>query len=132
IFGGLDADSPEVRAAWDEMTANLGALQNSFAAGQGPAEPMALEPATRLQISKRYVVRYSEQVDAEGEPRVTVYLGERQITDSGAGAEFLRGVIEHAEFAAEEARYWSGEPYDWDVVCGYLESLMGQGLLAKR
>ena len=118
ILAGLSADSPEVRAAWDEMTANLGALQNSFAAGQRPAEPVALEPGTRLQISKRYVVRYAEQVDADGEPRVTVYLGERQIADSGAGAEFLRHVVDRGEFTADEARYWSGGPYDWDVVRG--------------
>jgi hypothetical protein len=38
ILSGRDADSPEVRAAWDEMTANMGAMQKSFAASQRPLE----------------------------------------------------------------------------------------------
>jgi hypothetical protein len=38
-------------------------------------------------------------------------------------------MLEHGEFAAEEARYWSGAAYDWDVVQGYLEGLVRQGLL---
>lgn len=129
ILSGLDADSPEVRAAWDEMTANMGVMQNSFAASHRAVDAAGLEPGRRLKLNRRYVVRYAERTDAEGEPRVTVYLGEEQITDSGAGAELLRNVVERAEFTAEEARYWSGDAYDWDVVRGYLESLVQQGLL---
>jgi hypothetical protein len=129
ILSGLDADSPEVRAAWDEMTANMGAMQNSFAASQRPLEAPQIEPDRGLKINRRYPVRYSERIDRDGEPRVTVYLGEEQITDVGAGAEFLRNVVEHAEFTGDEARHWTGDEYDWDVVRGYLDSLVQQGLL---
>ena len=111
------------------MTANLGAMQNSFAASQNPNEVEPIEPECRLKINDRYPVRYSERIDPDGEPRVTVYLGEEQITDSGAGAGFLKNVVERAPFAAEEARHWSVDSYDWDVVRGYLENLVQQGLL---
>ena len=111
------------------MTANMGVLQNSFAASQRPVEAAWIEPGSRLEINSRYPVRYTKRIDPDGEPRVTVYLGEEQIADSGAGAEFLLNVVERAEFTAEEARHWSGDAYDWDVVRGYLESLVQQGLL---
>jgi hypothetical protein len=62
--------------------------------------------------------------------RMTVYRGDQQVTDSGAGAELLREILQRGEFTADEARYWSGDAFDWDVVCGYLEGLMQQGLLA--
>ena len=124
----LHAESPEVQAAWDEMTANLGALQNSFAARQHPGAT-ALDAAARLRVNPLYPVRYGERMDADGELRVTVYLGEDLITDTGAGAEFLREVVARGSFTAEEACYWSGEPYDWDVVRSYLASLVEQRLL---
>ncbi len=53
ILSGLDADSQEVRAAWDEMTANMGAMQNSFAASQRPLEAPQIEPDRRLNINRR-------------------------------------------------------------------------------
>ena len=129
IFSGLHADSPEVRAAWDEMTANMGAMQNSFAARQRPAGRFPIDPDQRLKINCRYPVRYSQRADSDGEVRVTVYLGQEQITDTGEGAEFLRNVLDHGDFAAKEARYWSGAEYDWEAVQGYLESLVQQGFL---
>jgi hypothetical protein len=104
-------------------------MQNSFAASHRPVEAALIEPGCRLKLTSRYPVRYAQRIDPDGEPRVTVYLGEEQITDSGAGAELLRNVVERAEFMADEARYWSGDAYDWDVVRGYLESLVQQGLL---
>jgi len=132
ILSGLDAESPVVQAVWAEMTANMGALQNSFAGSQRPAEAAFIEPNRRLRITCRYPVRYAERTDPDGELRGTVFLGEEQIIDSGAGAEFLRNVIEHGEFTAEDARHWSGEAYDWDVVRGYLENLVQQGLLSAQ
>jgi len=129
ILSGLNAGSAEVRAAWDEMTSNMGELQNSFAAAQRPQDAARIEPDRRLKISRRYPVRLAQRIDTDGEPLVTVYLGEEHIADSGAGAEFLRNVVERAEFAAEEACHWSGDAFEWDVVRGYLERLVQQGLL---
>jgi hypothetical protein len=129
ILSVLDADSAETRAAWDEMTANMGAMLNSFAASLSSANGGRITPDCRLKVTPRYPVRHWERIDSQGELRITVYLGDRQITDNGAGAELLRQILVRGEFTAEEARYWSGDAFEWDVVCGYLDGLVQQGLL---
>jgi len=129
ILAGLDASSVEVRCAWDEMTANMGAMQNSFAASVAPKGPISIQPEHRLAVTNRYPIRSVERLDADGELLFTVFLGETQVAEGGAGAEFLKGVLDQTEFTAGEARYWSEEPYDWDVVQAYIESLVRQGLL---
>jgi hypothetical protein len=129
VLAGLDAQSPEVTAAWEQMTANMGDFQNSYAASFRPATPPAIEPGQRLCLTRRFPVRFSESTDADGDLVVTVYLGQDQIKDSGAGAEFLRDVVRKGDFVAEDARHWAGEPYDWEIVQSYLERLVAQGML---
>jgi hypothetical protein len=131
ILAGIDAGSLDVQAAWYQMTANMGALQNSYATGGRP-EPARVEPDSRLAITDRYPVRYIKSTDPEADVRVTVYLGEQQIVDTGAGAELLQNILDRRQFVAGEARYWSGEAYEWDVVQAYLENLVQQGLLAAK
>jgi hypothetical protein len=128
-LAGLNAESDEVRAVWDEMTANMGALMNSFAAASLGCGDAQIGAETRLALTDRYPVRYSRRMDPQGELRMTIYLGEKQITDCGAGAELLQNVVERGEFTAEQARHWSGEAYDWDVIQAYVQSLVQQGLL---
>jgi cupin superfamily protein len=123
ILARMDANSPEIQAAWAEMTANMGPLQNSFASGRHPRE-VSIEPGDRLCLNPAYPVRWSHMED-----QVTVYLGEDKIIDSGAGAELLLEILNRREFNAVEACSWSGEAYDWEVVCGYLENLARQGLI---
>lgn len=129
IISDLDANSEEVRSVWDEMTANMGTMLNSFAESFGSANDARIDPENRLLVTGRYPVRWSERIDLEGELRLTVYLGDKQINDSGAGGELLRHILARGEFTAEEARHWSGDAFDWDVVCAYLEGLVQQGLL---
>jgi len=103
VFAPLSSASmPAARkacAAWGEMTANMGALQNSFAASTGAAQATSIEPNRRLKINSQYVIRCSECIDPDGEPpphRVTWAKIRSPIPEPAPSSSAT--VIEHVEF----------------------------------
>jgi len=83
-----------------------------------------------FELGRRHVGYGAKPVHYESVRRALLWaLADKQINDSGAGGELLRHILARGEFTAEEARHWSGDAFDWDVVCAYLEGLVQQGLL---
>jgi hypothetical protein len=132
-LSGLDADSLACNIAWQEMVAEA----------KTDAEPKVETPAGKpiqrgdwIVVSPHRPVNYAVGADENGETVLRVFqLGVGAVTEvTGTGANFLWRILDAREFIAEAAGTFSddGEPFPWEVVQDFLESLRASGLIEAR
>ncbi len=128
----IDLDGPEVNRIWQRAVANPGDKVRAALAANRP-QAGGIQPESELAVTEYAPVAHAWTPDESGEPAIDVYQAESHLSVPGAGAGFLRRVLEEGRFRASDASSFAPvePPLPWEDVAPYLAMLGEQGLIAE-
>lgn len=132
VLEGMAPGGIELQASWRQLIADPGsATLASLPTINNSGAGRPIRKTDTLRLSRRAPLSHARGAGQEGEPVMSLYYGNREVTVSGEWVPFLEGVLRQELFVAEAATAWAKgkEPYPWELVQEYLEALRDQGVV---
>jgi len=131
----LNADDMEFNREWHKVLAAPGELiLPQLVHAPAEAEKRSVEPGDLLCLSRMAPVTYTFGTDADGRRTIYLYFADKELSMNGEWFDFLETLVRQERFSAHSATTWKqdGQPYDWESVQAYLQTLLDQGILERE